>query len=108
LIKLNNERFLFNFYVKHGFYDKPARAAIFNIKSCTAFYGCFKCMQKGEGVTTKKGYLKVSCLGGTIQTYPYGIFFSEYLNLSSFSGHYLNIRLNFKNLFLRYIYGKRL
>jgi hypothetical protein len=58
LIKLNNKRYLFNFFVTHGVFDKPARAAILNIKSCTGFYGCLKCMQKGEGVKTKKGFFE--------------------------------------------------
>jgi hypothetical protein len=39
IIKLNNEKLL-NFYVTHGVFDKPARAALLNIKSSTGFFGC--------------------------------------------------------------------
>jgi hypothetical protein len=55
IMKLNHEKKLLNFFVTHAVYDKPARAAILNIKSFTGFYGCLKCQQKGKSIKTKKG-----------------------------------------------------
>jgi hypothetical protein len=54
-MKLNNETRLLKFYVTNGVYDKPARAAILNVKNCNGFFGCLKCKQKGQSIKTNKG-----------------------------------------------------
>ena len=38
-----------------GVYDKPARAALLFLVSCTGFFGCLKCLQAGETFKTEKG-----------------------------------------------------
>jgi hypothetical protein len=66
IIKLNNEKKLLNFYVTHGVFDKPARAALLNIKSCTGFYGCLKCYQKGKSIKRKKGTFTIKILNSLL------------------------------------------
>jgi len=59
LIKLEkgiiiNEK-IFSAFLLFGCYDKPARAAITNINSSYGYYGCLKCCQKGERVSSDIG-----------------------------------------------------
>jgi hypothetical protein len=37
-----------SFYLVAGLFDKPAKAAVFNMKSYNGFGGCTKCLQLGE------------------------------------------------------------
>ena len=36
------------FFLVSAVFDKPAKAAILNMKLCTGFFGCTKCLQPGE------------------------------------------------------------
>ncbi len=41
--KIKNRKF----FLISSVFDKPAKAAILNMKLCTGFYGCTKCLQPG-------------------------------------------------------------
>ena len=46
---------LLSFFVICGVYDKPARAAVLNIKSVNCYFGCLKCVQEGTQLQSSKG-----------------------------------------------------
>jgi hypothetical protein len=49
---LDNSYQIMKFFVLYGIFDKPARAAILNIINSTGYFGCLKCIQEGESVST--------------------------------------------------------
>lgn len=60
---LNSVNTLVKFFLIFGIFDKPARAAVLNMKMCTGFYGCLKCYQKGSTFKTDKN--------GSVHIYEY-------------------------------------
>jgi hypothetical protein len=51
-IEQNNEGKIVKFFLTHGVFDKPARAAILRMKLSTGYYGCLKCLQRGISLKT--------------------------------------------------------
>ena len=43
------------FYTISGVFDKPARAAVLNIKSVNCYYACLYCLQEGVQAQSSKG-----------------------------------------------------
>lgn len=41
------------FFLLASVYDKPAKAAVLNMKNSNGFWGCTKCLQPGESFTTE-------------------------------------------------------
>jgi hypothetical protein len=54
-VEIENEMKTRKFFVIAGIFDKPARAAILNMKSCTGKFGCTKCLQTGESLKNAAG-----------------------------------------------------
>ena len=54
-MNINNEKKVLKFFVTHAVYDKPARAAVLNIKCSHGYFGCLKCFQKGKIIKSLKG-----------------------------------------------------
>ncbi len=53
-LEINEDIKIVKCFLTHSVFDKPARAAVLNIKSSHGYFGCLKCKQKGLSITTKK------------------------------------------------------
>ncbi|RMZ98668.1 hypothetical protein BpHYR1_010421 [Brachionus plicatilis] len=54
---------ILRFFLTHGVFDKPARAAILNTVQYNGKFGCLKCYQPGQNIKSAKN--------GNIRVYPY-------------------------------------
>lgn len=53
-----DEKRIIKFFLISGIFDKPARSKILNINGSTGYYGCLKCLQKGERIKTKSNLIQ--------------------------------------------------
>ena len=63
LVTLNQTNSLIRFFVCHGVFDKPCRAAILNMIQYNGLFGCLKCYQPGLSLASKNS--------GTIHVYKF-------------------------------------
>jgi hypothetical protein len=56
-LKINNIETYVRFFLLYAVFDKPARAAILNLKNSTGYFGCLKCYQSGKNVIHKSKLL---------------------------------------------------